>query len=43
MEKLQKEQFLVLSVMQSYGIACYEAMGQAKWLREFIPGVDNGK
>ena len=28
--------------MQRHGIAWYKAEGQAKWLREPIPGVDNG-
>jgi hypothetical protein len=40
--KRSKEIVLVSSVMQRYSIACYEATGQAKWLREFLPGIDNG-
>jgi hypothetical protein len=41
--KSSKETVLVSSVMQSYSIACYEATGQTKWLRELVPGIDNGK
>ena len=40
-EKLQNET-IIINVMQRHGIACYEAEGQAKWLREPVPGVDNG-
>jgi hypothetical protein len=40
-EKLQKT-VLVSSVMQSYSIAWYKAAGQAKWLSEHVPGIDNG-
>ena len=28
-----------INVMQRYGIAWYEAKGQAKWLREPVPGI----
>jgi hypothetical protein len=28
--------------MQSYSIAWYEAAGQAKMVKEFVPGIDNG-
>jgi hypothetical protein len=38
-----KGTILVLSLMQSYGISCYEATGQAKWLRELVSGIDNGR
>ena len=31
-----------INVMQRHGIAWYEAEGQAKWLKESVPGVDNG-
>ena len=39
-EKLQNET-IIINVMQRHGIAWYEAEGQAKWLREPVPGVDN--
>jgi hypothetical protein len=29
-------------MMQNYGIGCYEAEGQAKWLRKLVLEVDNG-
>jgi hypothetical protein len=41
--KSSKETVLVSLVMQSYGIASYEATEQAKWLRKLAPGVDNGR
>ena len=40
-EKLQNKAIMI-NVMQRYSIARYEAEGQAKWLREFVPGDDNG-
>ena len=40
-EKLQNKSIMI-NVMQRYSIARYEAEGQAKWLRESVPGVDNG-
>ena len=40
-EKLQNKAIMI-NVMQRYSIARYEAEGQAKWLREPVPGVDNG-
>ena len=40
-EKLQNKA-IIINVMQRYGIAWYEAEGQAKYLREPVPGVDNG-
>ena len=40
-EKLQNK-VIMINVMQRYGIAWYEAEGQAKYLREPVPGVDNG-
>jgi len=40
-EKLQNET-IIINVMQRHGITSYEAEGQAKWLREAVPGVDNG-
>jgi len=40
-EKLQNET-IIINVMQRHGITSYEAEGQAKWLREPVPGIDNG-
>ena len=40
-EKVQNKAIMI-NVMQRYSIASYEAEGQAKWLRESVPGVDNG-
>ena len=40
-EKLQNKAIMII-VMQRYGIAWYEAEGQAKCLMEPVPGVDNG-
>ena len=39
-EKLQNEEIMI-NVTQRHGIAWYEAEGQAKWLREHVPEVDN--
>jgi hypothetical protein len=41
--KSSKETILVSSMMQSYGIVCYKAMGQTKWIRKLVPGVNNGR
>jgi hypothetical protein len=40
--KAPKNETIIINVMQKYVIACYEAEGQAKWLRRPVPGVDNG-
>jgi len=40
-EKLQNKAIMI-NVMQRYGIAWYEAEEQTEWLKESVPGVDNG-
>ena len=29
--------------LRTQSLALYEAIGQAKWLRKLLPGIDNGR
>ena len=37
--KSSKQSLVATSTMQAEFVACYEATGQAVWLKNFIPGL----